>query len=375
MIVTEAGQKMPRLFGRKKHEKHPPRKAAANQSSPTHQHIVVLGEDKKQHTSHTSPSSSSSLPTSHDLDSNSPSPSTSSQDLLGKLVTSLSKSAAAGMTRRDSGMKVAAHMRYYEDLSLKNTGSVTSPGSHSPRQVESPEKRRRDNRGDSLASVSSSSSKVAVTVTSPVSIDNRTPNLSSTPSFHRYSRPISDFMGTPSSPASKRISMFSGGYENPGMTTTEIGKEKEFKGLHLPLPPLQTTAVRLREVDARRNAQGGGFGFILRKSFLPMPDEPDKTKLVHLIEPRPDYRGPLMTGDRIIEVNGEIVEDALHETVVDMIKASGQCVDLKVASMPELLELNNRGALDHAFQRNSGFRKSGKAIQGTGEGGFFPFIL
>lgn len=345
---------MPRLFGRKKHEKPQPKKAA-NQSSPTHQHIVVLGADKKQHTS---PSSSSSLPTSHDVDSNSPSPSASSQDLLGKLVSNIIQPSS--MSRRDSGMKVAAHKAFYEDLTM-NKDHVTSPGSHSPRQVESPEKRRRENRGDSLASVDS---KVSISVTSPVSVGN---NLNRTPSFHRYSRPMSGFMGA-SPPATKRISMLSGSYENHGMTTTEIGKEKEFIGVNLPLPPLRTTAVRLREVDARRNAQGGGFGFILRKSFLPVPDEPDKTKLVHLIEPRSDYLGPLMTGDRIIEVNGEMVEDAPHEVVVELIKASGECVNLKVASMPELLELNNRGALDHAFERNTGFRKSGKAVQGTGEG-------
>ena len=168
-----------------------------------------------------------------------------------------------------------------------------------------------------------------------------------------------------SSPSAKRVSIL-GGLDNPGMSTTEIGKEKEFEGIDLPLPPLQTIAVRLREVDARRNAQSGGFGFILRKSFLPVPEEPDKTKLVHLIEPRPGYTGPLMTGDRIIEVNGELVEDAPHEAVVDMIKASGDSVSLKVASMPELVELNNRGALDHGFERNTGHRKSGKAKQGTG---------
>ena len=87
----------------------------------------------------------------------------------------------------------------------------------------------------------------------------------------------------------------------------------------------------------------------------------------NLIEPRSDYLGPLMTGDCIIEVNGEDVEDVLHETVVDMIKASGECVNLRVASMPKLVELNNRGGLDQAFERNTGLRKSGKAKQGTGE--------
>lgn len=354
------------LFKKKKHAEKQPKKPANSTSSPTHHHIALLGADKKKHTSPSS--SATSLPTSHEVESSSPSPTTSSQDLIGRLIPSPFKSSGIpGMTRRDSGMKVAAAKAIYENLSQKG---VTSPGSQSPRRVSSPEKRRRDNRGDSLASVGSNNSisKVSIAVTNPVSTSVTIPvstdnhNHNRTPSFKRYSRPLPDFMGSPS-PAFKRISILS---ENSG-TTTEIGKEKEFKGVNLPLPPLQTTAVRLREVDARRNAQGGGFGFILRKSFLPMPEEPDKTKLVHLIEPRSDYTGPLMTGDRIIEVNGELVEDDPHETVVELIKASGECVNLKVASMPELVELNNRGALDHAFQRNSGFRKSGKAKQGTGE--------
>ena len=345
---------------KEKEKEKPPRKNTIPSSSPTHQHIVVLGADRKQHTS---PTSSSSLPTSHEVESSSPSPTTSSQDLIGKLLPSHPFNKAVAITRRDSGVKVAATRAIYEDLTMKGT---TSPGSQSPRRVASPEKRRRENHGDSLGS-NASSSKVSIAVTSPVSGGSGGGVGNRTPSFHRYSRPISDYMGS-SSPISKRMSMLSSSYENPGgMTTTEVGKEKEFKGVNLPLPPLQTTAVRLREVDARRNAQGGGFGFILRKSFLPMPDEPDKTKLVHLIEPRSDYLGPLMTGDRIIEVNGEDVEDVLHEAVVDMIKASGECVNLRVASMPELVELNNRGALDQAFERNTGFRKSGKAKQGTGE--------
>jgi hypothetical protein len=124
--------------------------------------------------------------------------------------------------------------------------------------------------------------------------------------------------------------------------------------------------IRLREVEAGRNAPGGGFGFILRKSYLPVPEDPEKTKLVHLVEPRADYLGPLMTGDRIIEVNGDNVEDAPHEEVVEMIKSSEGSVYLKVASMPELTELNARGALDddagggNSLKRNNKLRKSGK---------------
>ena len=150
-------------------------------------------------------------------------------------------------------------------------------------------------------------------------------------------------------------------FSGPGM---EIRKEKTLDDVNLPLPPLQTTRVRHRSIIAQKNAPGGGFGFILRKSYLPVPEDPEKTRLVHLVEPRSDYFGPLMTGDRIIEVNSANVEDAPHETVVEMIISSGDSVELLVASMPELLELNSRGALDDPLHaKNQNLRKSGKGMK------------
>eukprot|EP00731_Ephydatia_muelleri_P023185 Em0015g768a len=124
--------------------------------------------------------------------------------------------------------------------------------------------------------------------------------------------------------------------------------EKTFEGVQLVLPPLQTASVKHRLVTATKNASGGGYGFILRKSFQPSPDNPEDACLYHLVEPRADYSGPLMTGDRIIQVNGRDVQEASHEEVVDMIKGSGDAVQLLVASVPELTELNARGALDDA---------------------------
>lgn len=361
---------MPRLFGRKDKkakDAKPAESKSQRKISPSHR-IVVYGADRKLHSN---PNSSSTLAPSQQetADSSSPSPTTSSQDLISKLASSTKKApkhtaSVSSVGRRDSSNKVAAHKAFFEDLSQK---SITNLGSQSPRRVSSPEKRRRD-RDDptTVGSNHSASNRVSVSVISPVSVSSSgggTPTL--TPSYSRGSRPTSDYLGS-SSPSLQRMSEnfeSSGG----GQSATEVGKERIFEGVDLPLPPLQTTDVRLREVDARRSTQGGGFGFILRKSYQPMPEEPDKTKLVHLIEPRSDYLGPLMTGDRIIEVNGEIVEDIPHEAVVDMIKASGESVSLKVASMPELVELNNRGALDvETFERNTVFRKSGKAKQGTG---------
>ena len=339
---------MHKLFGRKDKKKEKEvktggdkhgRKYSTGTVSPTH-NITVYGADKLQH---------NSSATSGHPDSNSPSPSASSQELISKVIPP-SWSSKGSVIRKESGPKVAAHKAFYEDLtSRSSTNSIR-------KMQQSPEKKRHDE-----STISNHSSRISVSVISPDSTGNRTPSGDRTPSNKR----ASDNFGR-DSPSVKRSSLLIGGFEGSSPITTEMGKEKSFDGINLPLPPLQTSVVRLREVQARRNPQGGGFGFILRKSYLPMPDEPDKTKLVHLIEPRADYLGPLMTGDRIIEVNGEVVEDSPHEIVVELIKASGDFVGLQVASMPELFELNARGALDDTFSRNSGLRKSGKAKQGTG---------
>ena len=158
------------------------------------------------------------------------------------------------------------------------------------------------------------------------------------------------------------------GFESPPAVTEAPSPVKPYDGHNLPLPPLQMATVQHRHVMAEKNQPtGGGFGFILRQSYLPVPDDPGKTRLVHLVEPRPDYTGPLMTGDRIIEVNGCMVEDAPHDRVVELIKASGDQVELMVASMPELLELNARvfqGSDNPFANRGSKLRKSGKMKPG-----------
>ncbi len=317
-----------------------PRKPSSSSLSPTHQHIAVYGADNKLHVS----PGSSSGGVAATRDSSSPSPSDSSQDIGKRLVPSNDKSS---IPRRESGTKVAAHKAFYEGLH----------GSTSPRPSTSPEKKAKDFSESAMSSSSNTSSRISVSVTSPTSRASTTAQ-SSPKAVTGYT--------TSSSPTIPRRD-----FDSPIGLGTEVSRDKDFAGVDLPLPPLQMTPVRLREVDAMRSMHSGGFGFILRKSYLPSPEEPDKTKLVHLIEPRPDYNGPLMTGDRIIEVNGEDVEDAPHEAVVEMIKASGDCVNLKVASMPELLELNARGALDNPqdnpLERSSVFRRSGKAKQGTGE--------
>ena len=275
---------------------------------------------------------------------------------------------AHSLNRSDSGLKVAQTKAFYEKLSNTNDASSNSTTSTLTKSGQfSPEKRRQGT-DVSVGSSSTSSSHVSVNVTSPVppfsdgsSSGNRTPVIQRARIGGGGSPDLSNLSPMTSARISKRKSLIFDGRSSP-----EISREKSFDGVNLPLPPLQMSNMRLREVEAGRNAPGGGFGFILRKSYLPVPEDPEKTKLVHLVEPRVDYNGPLMTGDRIMEVNGENVEDAPHEEVVEMIKSSEGSVYLKVASMPELTELNTRGALDgveesgNSLKRNSKFRKSGK---------------
>ncbi len=249
------------------------------------------------------------------------------------------------LARVNSG-SVKSKREIYEAMS----GNYSQPTVNLP--PPTPEKRR----------VTNDSSASSISLSIP-SLSGSTP-LAST---ENLAAPTKDDVSRLSGSAHSAISPASSRVLSDYLDTLslEIGKEKTFDGQYLPLPPLQTTMVRHRSVNAVKNAPGGGFGFILRKSYLPVPEDPDKTCLVHLIEPRSDYLGPLMTGDRIIEVNGESVEDAPHEMVVEMIKASGDSVELRVASMPELLELNARGALDDAPSRNAPHRRSGRMKPGS----------
>lgn len=274
---------------------------------------------------------------------------------------------AHSLSRTESGLKVAQTKAFYEGLTKNSTtasnSTLTRSGQHT---ISSPEKRRQGT-NVSVGSSSTSSSHVSVNITSPTPLSDGSSSGNRTPVVVRRghsggSPDLSSLSPITNARINKRTSLiFADGRSSP-----EISRAKSFDGINLPLPPLQMSNIRLREVEAGRNAPGGGFGFILRKSYLPVPEDPEKTKLVHLVEPRADYLGPLMTGDRIIEVNGENVEDAPHEEVVEMIKSSGGSVYLKVASMPELTELNARGALDddasggNGLKRNTKLRKSGK---------------
>jgi len=276
-------------------------------------------------------------------DSSTPSPGSSIAELVGPPVS------GKVVDNGQHGQLVRKQTEYYETLSRQ----VKSPNSSTTKlNSEKPDTDRnsRINVSVSLASPQKEYSEPPMKRTASTQSSGHS-SMSPTPSQGNYT------------PTPRRSSFL-----DSLTDLTSDHKEKKFD-IDMPLPPLKTINVRLREIEATKNPEGGGFGFILRKSYLPDPEDPEKTRLAHLVEPRTDYTGPLMTGDRIIEVNGNNVEEEHHEAVVEMIKRSGEGVYLKVASMPELLELNARGALDDTLSRSNNLRKSGrgKAKHGTGE--------
>lgn len=297
------------LFGRKDKEKKKAEKQRGNGqgASPVHRRLGV--EDKRRPVS-----------VSYELDresaSNSPTPSGSTQELRsgngspGRSVV-LPKHSSSTLphefSRRGSSSSVAKTRAFFEAKSENTT----------------PVKR----------SVSGDSKSGSLSISSPISATSPTHHSPSSPSYQAVSRTSSGYSGASSSEQGSQTSLPHraytmqppvlelpsdvdsmdlglDGYFSGSGSGLEMRKERTISGVDLPLPPLQTTRVRHRSIIAQKNAPGGGFGFILRKSYLPVPEDPEKTRLVHLVEPRTDYFGPLMTGDRIIEVNAANVEDA-----------------------------------------------------------------
>ena len=124
-----------------------------------------------------------------------------------------------------------------------------------------------------------------------------------------------------------------------------LDREKDYTGVELELPDLEVDdGLRERYVHVTKGPTGG-FGFELRISYMPDPLMPDSSRPVHVLDPKNTCVASLMSGDILVEVNGVNVEFEPHDRVVDMIRAAGEEIDFVVRSVPELVELNIRGAL------------------------------
>ncbi|XP_025911069.1 unconventional myosin-XVIIIa isoform X2 [Apteryx rowi] len=113
--------------------------------------------------------------------------------------------------------------------------------------------------------------------------------------------------------------------------------------LRLPaLVPPQPPVPRQLELQ-RRNT--GDFGFSLRRTTMldRGPDGQVYRRVVHFAEPgagTKDLALGLVPGDRLVEINGRNVESKSRDEIVEMIRQSGETVQLKVQPILELSELS-----------------------------------
>ncbi|XP_014808718.1 PREDICTED: unconventional myosin-XVIIIa isoform X19 [Calidris pugnax] len=113
--------------------------------------------------------------------------------------------------------------------------------------------------------------------------------------------------------------------------------------LRLPaVVPPQPPTPRQLELQ-RRNT--GDFGFSLRRTTMldRAPDGQVYRRVVHFAEPgagTKDLALGLVPGDRLVEINGRNVENKSRDEIVEMIRQSGETVQLKVQPILELSELS-----------------------------------
>ena len=126
--------------------------------------------------------------------------------------------------------------------------------------------------------------------------------------------------------------------------------EKAFQAA-LKLPDiLPSKPPRVRELIINRT-KAGDFGFSLRKGTITHKDSAgnDRKHTVIFAEPGAGHgtsQTGLLPGDRLIEVNGENVENTPREDIIDLIRKTGDTVTLKVQPIPELVELSVRPSID-----------------------------
>ena len=126
--------------------------------------------------------------------------------------------------------------------------------------------------------------------------------------------------------------------------------EKTYGNAPLALPLLSPPrCLAPREITLGRQL-AGDFGFTLRRGTIlerGIGDSTERKRIVIFAEPGPkSTQTGLLPGDRLIEVNGNNVESASREEVIELIKSSGGEVRIKVQAIPELSELSVRSGLE-----------------------------
>ncbi|XP_044763545.1 unconventional myosin-XVIIIa isoform X1 [Coccinella septempunctata] len=159
-------------------------------------------------------------------------------------------------------------------------------------------------------------------------------------------------------------------FATPPFSLSPIGESQGFhrwnrtsnlEDLNLPLPaitPMVLPPPRTLTI-ARQKPPRTDFGFSLRRAMVlertPANDGGGASGVVNMravifAEPGAVVQNVnetgLLPGDKLLEVNGVSVHDRTREDIIDMIKASGDFVTLKVQPVAELSELSRRSAQD-----------------------------
>lgn len=124
----------------------------------------------------------------------------------------------------------------------------------------------------------------------------------------------------------------------PELVTKRFPADLRLPALVPPPPPA------LRELELQRRPTGD-FGFSLRRTTMldRAPEGQAYRRVVHFAEPgagTKDLALGLVPGDRLVEINGQNVENKSRDEIVEMIRQSGDSVRLKVQPIPELSELS-----------------------------------
>lgn len=125
-------------------------------------------------------------------------------------------------------------------------------------------------------------------------------------------------------------------------------KMQQFEDVSLPLPAISfVTLPPPRDLAIQRQkTPRNDFGFSLRKAIcLDRTSSVLTPTLKPVIFAEPGAMGNstgLLPGDRLLKVNGVSVEDLARETIIEMIRNSGNCVQVQVQPVNELVELSKR---------------------------------
>ncbi|PSN51337.1 hypothetical protein C0J52_07932 [Blattella germanica] len=146
-------------------------------------------------------------------------------------------------------------------------------------------------------------------------------------------------------------------FATPPFSLSPVGESQGFSGFHnrwnryssggledtteLPLPPIVPVPLpKPRELTIQRQPPPrGDFGFSLRRAMVTekLSNGQQNTKAVIFAEPgvivQHNNETGLLPGDRLLEVNGVVVDDKTREEIIDLIKSSGTSVTVKVSSI------------------------------------------